>query len=67
MALLLAPNRVRKKWTYGVGKHAGETIDEVAEGDPSYLQWTWKQAIPEEAARAIEECAEAHDFDLTRE
>lgn len=66
MELFLLPPRpgVREKWTYGRGRHVGETIDDVAEKDPDYLRWTWREPISQEAVEAIEQCAEAHDIEL---
>lgn len=50
------------------GKHEGQTLQEVAEADPSYLQWLQSDEkagadLPKEAWEALETVMEENDID----
>lgn len=50
------------------GKHEGDTLDRVAEDDPSYLQWLHKDDkagsdLPKEAWEALEEVMEEYSIE----
>ena len=52
-------------WAFKHGKYMGKTLKEVAEEDPSYLQWMFSKAsddLSNEAFHALEDIMEEHDI-----
>jgi len=44
MALLRRPRDGSGGWTFGGRKHEGEDVEQVAQQDPEYIRWAWKEA-----------------------
>lgn len=55
------------EYVFRFGKYQGKSLDEVAEEDPSYLVWAWKELSKEESREymdAVEDVMEAHDIEV---
>ena len=56
-------------WEFLKGKYAGKSIDQVAEDDPGYLSWAWREtsgdASPDQFF-ALDDAARRHDIDVER-
>lgn len=53
-------------WRFLRGKHAGETVDQVAESDPGYLSWAWRETsgdVSPEAFHVLDDVARRHSID----
>ena len=54
-------------WAFKHGKYVGKTLKEVAESDPSYLQWMFAKAsddLSDEAFHALEDIMEENDIEV---
>jgi hypothetical protein len=64
MALI---KREGEHYSFIRGKHQGETLDDVAASDPSYLQWMFENAtedLDDEAFHALEDVMEENSIDF---
>lgn len=60
--------KVEDEYVFVTGKHEGETLQEVAEDDPSYLRWLQADReagadLPKEAWEALEEVMEENEIE----
>lgn len=57
-----------EQWVFKGGKHMGETIEQVAVNDPSYVRWAWSQHdLTDEAFYALSDCMDKFNISRTRD
>lgn len=55
------------KYVFKFGKYQGERLDFVAEKDPSYLEWAWRELSKEESREymdAVEDVMEEYNIEI---
>jgi hypothetical protein len=56
-------------WTFLGNKHAGEPVDKVAESDPGYLSWAWRESSGDESDEEfhiLDDVARKHGVDTAK-
>lgn len=56
-----------EQWTFGGRKHQGEGVEQVAQKDPDYIRWAWKEMTcldDPTGYQYLEEVADSFGIDL---